>query len=113
MTDSASTLYYRQLLESRLAALESQGEANADARDTVMLDQSSVGRLSRMDALQQQAMAKATLQKREAEIRALHAALKRLEEGEYGYCEDCGEDIPVKRLELAPTATRCVACASG
>ncbi len=112
MTDARSNKFYQTLLETRLIALQSQDETNADSRDTVVLDQTSVGRLSRMDAMQQQAMAKATRQNRTTEIQAIKNALLRLEEGEYGYCEDCGEDIPAKRLELNPTAIRCFSCAS-
>jgi len=112
MTSNPSIKFYQTLLEARLSALHSQDEANADSRDTVVLDQTSVGRLSRMDAMQQQAMAKATRQNRTTEIQAIKNALLRLEEGEYGYCEDCGENIPAKRLELSPTAIRCVGCAS-
>lgn len=112
MTANRSNKIYLTLLESRLIELQSQDETNADSRDTVILDQTSVGRLSRMDAMQQQAMAKATRQNRTAEIQAIKNALLRLEEDEYGYCEDCGEDIPTKRLELNPTAIRCVGCAN-
>ncbi len=97
MASSRSNKFYQALLETRLTALQSQDETNADSRDTVILDQTSVGRLSRMDAMQQQAMAKATRQNRTTEIRAIKNALLRLEEGEYGYCETCGEDIPAKR----------------
>ncbi|PCJ76657.1 MAG: molecular chaperone DnaK [Rhodobacteraceae bacterium] len=112
MASSKSNKFYQTLLETRLTALQSQDETNADSRDTVILDQTSVGRLSRMDAMQQQAMAKATRQNRTTEISAIKNALLRLEEGEYGYCETCGEDIPAKRLELTPTAVRCVNCAN-
>ncbi|MEO1919140.1 MAG: TraR/DksA family transcriptional regulator [Paracoccaceae bacterium] len=112
MPNSPENQFYRLLLESRLSDLESQDETNAESRDTVVLDQTSVGRLSRMDAMQQQAMAKATRQNRTAEIQAIKNGLIRLDEGEYGYCEDCGEDIPAKRLELTPTAVRCVGCAN-
>jgi len=112
MAPDRSNIFYQTLLETRLSALQSQDETNADSRDTVILDQTSVGRLSRMDAMQQQAMAKATRQNRAAEIQAIKNALLRLEEGEFGYCEDCGEDIPPKRLELNPTAVRCVSCAN-
>lgn len=112
MAPDRSNKFYQTLLETRLSALQSQDETNADSRDTVILDQTSVGRLSRMDAMQQQAMAKATRQNRAAEIQAIKNALLRLEEGEFGYCEDCGEDIPPKRLELNPTAVRCVSCAN-
>ena len=110
MTGKRSNIFYRSLLETRLKTLQTQDETNADSRNTVVLDQSSVGRLSRMDAMQQQAMAKATRQNRATEIQAIKNALLRLEEGEYGYCDSCGEDIPPKRLELTPTALKCVEC---
>jgi RNA polymerase-binding protein DksA len=46
------------------------------------------------------------------ELRALEAALKRLNEGTYGVCEECGDDIPLERLRVNPGATRCVRCQS-
>ena len=113
MTIESSNKHYQTLLETRLLELQTQEDTNADSRDTVVLDQTSVGRLSRMDAMQQQAMANATRQNRSTEVQAIKNALSRLEEGEYGYCEDCGEDIPAKRLELTPTAFRCVGCVGG
>ncbi|NOX73515.1 MAG: hypothetical protein GXP03_07815 [Alphaproteobacteria bacterium] len=64
-----------------------------------------------MDAMQQQAMANAIHQRRQNERIRLKAALKRMEEGEYGYCLDCGEDISPRRLELDPTAALCITCA--
>lgn len=113
MTVKRSNKYYQSLLEARLIEIQAQENTNADSRDTVVLDQTSVGRLSRMDAMQQQAMANATRQNRTTEVLAINNALLRLEEGEYGYCEDCGDDIPEKRLELTPAAIRCVGCAKG
>ena len=82
-------------------------------RGTVVLDQQSVGRLSRMDAMQRQAMAQATQRRRNARIARLAAALQRIEEGEFGFCQDCGEDIEAARLELDPTVPTCVSCARG
>ena len=79
----------------------------------VELDQQSVGRLSRMDALQNQAMALAQQTRRDLQVLRLTAALARIDEGEYGFCEDCGEAIMLKRLELDPSVTRCISCASG
>ena len=62
--------------------------------------------------MQQQAMANATSQRRKAEIMQAKAALKRIEDGEYGYCIECGEDIALKRLEHNPTVATCITCAS-
>ncbi len=77
------------------------------------LDQSAVGRLSRMDALQAQAMAKATSTRRAQRRRRIAAALSRMDDGDFGYCTDCGEDIAPARLDLDPTVPSCIACARG
>lgn len=82
----------------------------AEARKPVELDQQSVGRLSRQDALQQQAMAKAQEQLRRRQLKRIEAALERLEDGEFGYCLSCGEEIAERRLEIDPMAETCVAC---
>ena len=79
----------------------------------VELDQQKVGRLSRMDAIQQQAMSKAAELRRDNELKRLQHVLEVIDDEDYGYCEDCGEAIPLKRLEISPAATRCVSCTSG
>lgn len=102
----------RHLVVERLERLEASAPEN-DERAPVTLDQQSVGRLSRMDAMQRQAMAQETARRRDAEIARLRAALLRVDDEEFGYCAECGDEIPERRLEVDPTATRCVACASG
>ena len=72
-----------------------------------------MGRLSRMDAMQQQAMAAAQARRRVVRLRALETAIRRVGADESGWCEECGEEIPEGRLEIDPTATRCVGCAGG
>ncbi len=101
-----------EILRARLAELEAASAATADERKPVELDQASVGRLSRMDAMQVQAMAEAGERRRVAEIGRVKAALKRVEEGEYGYCVTCGDEIAPKRLALDPSVATCVDCAS-
>lgn len=101
----------RDILIARRDELQQLSAGSADARETVTLDQQSVGRLSRMDALQQQAMAQATERQRAAELVKINQALERISEGEYGYCVECGEDIPAKRLEIDPAASQCIRCA--
>ncbi|MGI9370955.1 MAG: TraR/DksA family transcriptional regulator [Hyphomicrobiales bacterium] len=93
---------YRSRLEQmkdELLRLIGQGD---DETGPVELDQTSVGRLSRMDAMQRQAMAQETERRRHNELRKMEAALKRIEEGEYGYCISTGEPIPRARLDLDP-----------
>jgi DnaK suppressor protein len=103
-------------MRDRLLKLREELQAIAATGDefaaVVELDQSKVGRLSRMDAMQAQAMAKASGQRREAMLRNIEAALKRIDDGDYGLCRDCDEPINPKRLEFDPTALRCIDCES-
>ena len=101
----------RKRLEARRDELQRLSEISAESRAAVTLDQQSVGRLSRMDALQQQAMAKATEQSRTAELSRIRAALARLEDGEYGYCLTCGDEIGEKRLAVDASVAVCINCA--
>ncbi|WP_331251149.1 TraR/DksA family transcriptional regulator [Rhizorhabdus dicambivorans] len=80
-------------------------------RAPVTLDQESVGRLSRIDAMQVQAMALAAQRHRQAECSRIDAALMRIDSGDYGWCVRCGEEIEAKRLDRAPATTMCLACA--
>lgn len=100
-----------KLLKLR-AELEAEVETAEGSAAIVELDQSKVGRLSRMDAMQAQAMAQASGQRRDATLRGITAALKRLDDGEYGFCKACDEPINPKRLEFDPTVLLCIGCAS-
>jgi len=101
----------RKVLLARQEALTREDAANSDARDTVELQQDSVGRLSRMDAMQQQAMAQATERRRAAEGIRIKAALTRIEDGEWGYCVSCGSEIAHARLRHDPSTPTCIKCA--
>lgn len=103
----------RQALQDRRAELLQNSADHASDRAPVELDQQSVGRLSRMDAMQGQAMAKETERRRLNEVRRIDAALVRLDEGEYGYCVSCGEDIDPKRLDFDLSIPTCIDCARG
>lgn len=104
---------FRRLLLEERKAISVESEATAQGRATVTLDQQSVGRLSRMDALQRQAMAQATARRKHGRQARIDAALHRLDDGEFGFCQDCGEDIGKKRLELDATLALCISCARG
>lgn len=95
-------------MRAELRALDARSEAD---RRPVTLDQQSVGRLSRMDALQVQAMAQETRRRRQRELTRIAAALALIEEGEFGWCRKCGEAISDARLEIDPAAPLCVDCA--
>lgn len=100
----------RRLLAER-DALRSDTEDSAHTREAVELDQTRLGRLSRMDALQQQSMARAEQQRRERTLYRIEAALRRIEAGEYGDCTGCGGPVAAARLRLDPAAALCIACA--
>ena len=91
--------------------LEGIEESSAKASAVVELDQAKVGRLSRMDAMQAQAMSQESGRRREMTLRNIAVALARIESGEYGLCQSCDEPINPKRLELDPSALLCIACA--
>lgn len=100
----------RRLAEKR-REIEEHSQLSADARAPVELDQVAVGRLSRMDAMQQQAMAEAAERARKRDLVRIEMAERRIASGDYGTCEECGEEIPDGRLAIDPMATRCVNCA--
>lgn len=112
LTDADMALFRITLLEER-DRLAEEDVGSLEDRATVTLDQQSVGRLSRMDAMQRQAMAQATARRRQGRDARITAALARIDNGEFGYCQDCGEEIGLKRLTLDPTLPNCVSCARG
>lgn len=99
-----------RLLGQRDELLELEA-VSKDATRPVELDQSSVGRLSRMDAMQLQQMAQETARRRRRQLARIEGALRRIETGDYGYCFVCGNEIDVRRLSVDPTHTRCMPCA--
>lgn len=102
---------FRALIEQRLSQLTTaleRGQSGADG--SVALDQSRVGRLSRMDALQQQAIAQGFKETLLREQRRLRAALARLEEGTFGLCCECGDLIARERLAADPGVPFCSRC---
>lgn len=101
----------RARLEAMRQEIFALSRTAVEDRKPVSLDQQSVGRLSRQDSLQVQAMAKAADARRAGELRRIDAALARLEDGEYGWCVECGEAIDPKRLEVDPATPRCRDCA--
>jgi DnaK suppressor protein len=102
---------FRRMLLQRRQELLSVKEAAEGAAETVELDQTRVGRLSRMDALQLQAMSLENKRRRELALKRISAALSRVNEDEYGYCVNCGNEIAQNRLEVDPAAPLCIACA--
>ena len=103
---------FKQLILLQQQELIEMNQRSRTSTQPVNLDQSSVGRLSRMDAMQSQAMALESKRRREIQLKRISTALERIEEGEYGYCATCEEEIDRRRLEVDPTNPFCVSCAS-
>ena len=103
----------RVRLAAHVAEIDALADASADSRKPVELDQQSVGRLSRMDAMQVQAMALAAAERRLQERKRVAAAIARIDDGSYGDCLRCGEAITDARLRADPTTPLCLDCARG
>lgn len=111
MNTGIDSEYFRQRLEQRRDELLVLEQTGREASGTVELDQSKVGRLSRMDALQAQAMSQEGERRRQLELQRIEAALARIKSGDYGYCLECDEPIAAARLELNPAVALCIRCA--
>jgi len=92
----------KALIDLKRSLLKAQ-ETGDEAEQTVELDQTRVGRLSRMDAMQAQAMSKETGRRRRQKLLQIEAAFGRIENDEYGYCQECGDEIAAARLNVDPT----------
>tara|TARA_B100000965_G_scaffold292098_1_gene249931 strand:- start:6380 stop:6706 length:327 start_codon:yes stop_codon:yes gene_type:complete len=101
---------FRDLLIKEKDELKMLSLKTKDSRAPVILDQQSVGRLSRMDAIQQQNMNLATETNRNNKISQIENTLKRIELGTFGICISCGEEISEKRLLIDPTVLKCIDC---
>lgn len=71
----------------------------------------AIGRLSRMDAINNKTINEAALREQTSRLQKLERALTKLEEGNYGTCVKCGDPIPFGRLKFMPWTTKCVKCA--
>ncbi|MBW2684138.1 MAG: TraR/DksA C4-type zinc finger protein [Deltaproteobacteria bacterium] len=103
--------YFKNRLEKRLKEITAEQQRQKDGTAPVELDQARVGRLSRMDAMQQQAMAKATARLTDLERQRIQSALLRIRGDEYGYCVICEDEIAEGRLQFDPSVLLCISCA--
>lgn len=97
-------------LQSELARLDKTMDSSREAAKPVALDQTSVGRVSRIDALQNQAMSVDLHARNESRRAQIVDALERIEAGTYGVCARCGNPIPYGRLLVFPEARVCAVC---
>ena len=100
----------RAELDRQLRKLQRSMRTTSRAMKPVQLDQSSVGRLSRIDNLQTQGLTAGLQAREEAKLGQISEALKRMEAGTYGRCVVCAEPIAFERLLVFPEAPNCAAC---
>lgn len=104
----------KQILKNTLLLrqqeLNEQLLISEQAAEIVTLDQTAVGRVSRIDALQQQSMAISTRGKAKLNLQKATIALNAIATEDYGHCKECDENIPFKRLEIQPEAALCLTC---
>ena len=98
-----------EVLRAREKDVLAQLRANADSARPPSLDE-EIGRLTRLDALQQQQMALHARRRLETQLAQIRGALARVDEGTFGACALCGEEIRAERLSLVPETPFCVAC---
>lgn len=110
--DRALRERFRPQLVRELGDVEALLAQSAENSAPVQLDQQSVGRIARMDAMQAQAMAQEAGRRYHNRKLRIQRTLARIDEGEFGYCAECGEPIGVGRLNVDPTFPHCIACAS-
>lgn len=103
--------YLKQRLLARRDELIKIKAMGAQGAATVELDQTRLGRISRMDALQGQALSQEAQRRRSLELQKTITALQRIDRGDYGHCQSCDEVIAVARLDVDPAATQCIPCA--
>ena len=108
---SIDTKKMQKLLAARREELLTLIDVGEETRTDTELDQQRIGRLSRMDAMQQQAMEDETSRRRDKELHRIDSALDRIESEDFGYCTACDEPIAFKRLENDPATPLCILCA--
>lgn len=99
----------QQDLQALIEQLRTLLQSSEEGSQPVDLGQ-PIGRLSRMDAVQQQHMTQANRGAAEQRLKQAEAALSRLADQNYGLCLDCGEDIGFVRLKVRPEALLCITC---
>lgn len=100
-----------RLIRSR-NELQEQLEISEQSTQIVNLDQTAVGRVSRIDAMQQQSMALSAKSKAKAKLKKVALALMAIKNSDYGRCQQCEDDIGFPRLNVQPEASLCLDCQS-
>lgn len=109
MITADQMFYFEDKIEALIQQLQAEiGKASADT--AAVSPDNAIGRISRMDSILSQEMAKAGVNFKQKRITELAIAKQRLDEGRFGWCAECQGDIDLERLEAAPESILCHAC---
>jgi len=100
----------KRLIVNQIADLEKQINLSEESSQTVELDQTLAGRVSRIDAIQQQKMAESSNLRDKKLVIDLKTALEKLPNDDYGICQECDEPISIARLQIKPESIYCISC---
>ena len=104
----------RQVLRERITkqiARTQEKIAQMEEMTQPVAPENSIGRISRMDAINNKSVMEAALREARRELTQLEHADRHLDDADFGVCAQCGDDIPFKRLMLLPGSTKCMRCA--
>jgi DnaK suppressor protein len=104
--------HIRRRIESDLEAIAEQ-IAHLEAKINPIAPDCSLGRLTRMEAMNEQEVNQRILDKTRLRQTRLRNALSRIDSEMFGICIDCEEAIGFERMSIRPESVRCVACANG
>ncbi len=99
----------KEIIVSRIEETKEEIEKLKELVKPIPLD-ASIGRVSRMDAINNRSINESALREKEQELKKLKRALENSEKENFGICTRCGNEIPFGRLEYMPHTTRCVNC---
>ena len=106
------------IVENQIGELKQQLNLSENSSQTVQLDQSATGRVSRIDAIQQQKMAASSMNRDKKLLLRLECVLAKLQKeknelnSDFGYCDECGDEISLARIKIKPDSEYCIACQS-
>ncbi len=73
--------------------------------------ENAIGRISRMDAINNKSVAEAALRQAEMKLNGLKHTLSQIESDDFGLCTKCRQPIPLGRILLVPHSRFCISCA--
>ena len=110
--DSKRRKHFEELIRDQLAQVEGEIDSLKELTKPISPD-NAIGRLSRMEALNEKSVHESNLGKSKLRFSQLKKALERVAGDDFGLCLRCEEEISEKRLQILPESTICMDCLQG